>query len=262
METTEALAQALARWRAAAGPSKEDYTVGPQDMLSVSLFVASRADVGSSLQVPVTEQGDVTLPLVGQVHVEGLTATEIGRTLSALYADGYYRDPDVTVAVTGYASKRVLVTGAVAQPQTIVLKQNSITLLEALLEAGGPAEKSGNLVRLTPAEAGLSGRGETPGQPRRRGRSRSSSRTSSRTCRPPRRPGLPGDVVYVPTAPTRTYYVLGYVRARVPTSSRRTAPPSACSRPCLRPRAGRHRPGRHVRLVRQTPRARRSTRST
>jgi polysaccharide export outer membrane protein len=223
-QTTEALVQALARWRAAAGPTKEEYTVGPQDVLAVAVVVPNRSDIASSMQVPVTDQGDLTLPLVGQVHVAGMTATEIGKKLSALYGDGYYRDPDVAVAVTTFASKTILVTGAVAAPQTVTLKQNSITLLEALLDAGGPSKEAGDLVRLTPSEAvrgdaGAAREGAAAGDAKENAPRQAEVKLSDLARDVPAAQNVrvyPGDVVYVPTAPVRIFYVLGFVRVPGP----------------------------------------------
>ncbi len=152
LRTPEMLAEALARWQQAAGEPREEYLVGPGDVLSVSLFVPTQSAVGSSLEVSVSENGDVSFPLIGTVDVAGLTTGEIGEMLAGLYGDGYYRDPVVTAVVTGYASKRILVTGAVANPRIVVLKTNRIPLLEALLQAGGLTENAGDTVRLTRIE--------------------------------------------------------------------------------------------------------------
>ena len=149
----EQLAEALARWHRQAGAVKERYQLGTGDVLRVSVYAAARPEAGATVEVPVSDDGDVALPFLGRVAVAGLTAREIEDGLTELYEGRYYRDPVTTVIVVRHASKRVLVSGEVGSPGPVPLQANRITLLEVLLEAGGLTQNAGGVARLTRAAA-------------------------------------------------------------------------------------------------------------
>lgn len=113
-----------------------DYTVGPEDLLEVRLFGQNNLD----RQVRVSGEGEITLPLVGEVKVAGLSPKSIEGRLQELYGANYLRNPQVSVAVREYRHQRVSVTGAVEKPGTyeIIGPRN---LLEILAAAGGILEK-------------------------------------------------------------------------------------------------------------------------
>ena len=71
------LAEALARWRQMEGPVEETYAVGPGDVLRVSLFVQGQVGGNVVMEVPVTETGRISCPLVGEVQVAGLDTARI-----------------------------------------------------------------------------------------------------------------------------------------------------------------------------------------
>ncbi len=170
----EALA-ALASEREAAAPDG-GYRIGPDDLLDVripdvmdaggsappshpatapggaALPTVAEAPVGQGLRV--TASGDVTIPLIGAVHVEGLTPAEaqdeIGRRLRTA---GILRAPQVCVLVVEYRSRVVAVLGSVERPGLYPLTRPRATLSDLIWAAGGPSEKAGRVVRLVPAAA-------------------------------------------------------------------------------------------------------------
>ena len=79
--------------------------------------------------------GTFTFPLIGRVKAGSLTLRAFERELKDRLADGYFRSPQVTVAVEQYRSQRVFVMGEVRQPGPVVLT-GGITLIEALARAG------------------------------------------------------------------------------------------------------------------------------
>lgn len=208
-ERAERLTEALARWREARGKQRQAYAVGPSDVLRVSIFVPAQPEGNSSFELPVGEDGDIKLPLLGDVDVSGFTTKQIEEKLTTLYGDGYYRGPVVTVIVSEYGSKQILVAGGgVVEPGIVTLHSNRIRLLEAILQAGGLTQTAGDIARLTKAPA--------PGE---------SSRTSLETVEIDLEELIagghmeqnvwvyPGDVVFVASGRTRFFYVLGFVRA-------------------------------------------------
>jgi polysaccharide export outer membrane protein len=152
------LAESLQAWQAERGELVDAYSVGPGDHLRVAVFLPSKETPGTSVEAVVREDGMVALPLVGSVRVAGLELAEIEDKLERMYAQGYYRDPKVSAAVSQYNHKTVLVTGSVHQPGRITLKRNEVTLMEALALAGGLSETAGRKVQLT--RAGKGGRSE------------------------------------------------------------------------------------------------------
>ena len=109
-----------------------DYRIGRQDLLEIRVF-----DVEELNQtVRVSDDGSITMPLLGRQMVDGLTKTELERKIAALLEERYVRDPQVTIFVKEYESKRVAVSGAVKKPGTYEMLGRK-TLLEMLSMAGG-----------------------------------------------------------------------------------------------------------------------------
>ncbi len=110
------------------------------DVLSIS-FPAAR-DLNTSQKV--RRDGRITLPLVGEVVVEGLTPKELETALLALY-DKQLVTKEVSVSIT--SSYTFYVNGAVLRAGKQV-SDRSLTALEAIMEAGGPSP-SANLKKVT-----------------------------------------------------------------------------------------------------------------
>ena len=126
-----------------------DYEVGPEDLLEISHLGLNELN----LEVRVTGQGEISLPLVGAVPVSGLTPQKIEARLVKLYREGEYLiNPQITVLVKEYRHQRVMVTGAVAQPGSYEVI-GPRTLLEMLGKAGGLSEKAGDMVHIIRAQS-------------------------------------------------------------------------------------------------------------
>ena len=116
-----------------------DYRIGPSDLLAISVLQAP--ELKSSVRV--SEQGQVSLPLLGMVPVAGLTAQELETQLESRLREKYIRDPDVTVEVTDVQSRAVSVVGSVRRPGTVQVPGHT-TLLELISLAGGLADDAGD----------------------------------------------------------------------------------------------------------------------
>lgn len=95
-----------------ASVSASDYRVQPPDVISISSPNAPEVDGESQT---IRQDGKVTLRLIGEVKVAGMTPVEIGRKLESLLGK-YYVDPAVSVNVKGRGSKRFYVFGEVGGP--------------------------------------------------------------------------------------------------------------------------------------------------
>lgn len=109
----------------------DDYIVGPQDVLSITVW--DQTDLSGKFSVDV--DGTFTFPLIGRVHAGGLSLRDLEATLKKRLGDGYFKDPQLTVGIEQYRSQRIFVVGEVRAPGTYALT-GDMTLLEALSKAG------------------------------------------------------------------------------------------------------------------------------
>lgn len=117
-----------------------EYRIGPQDVVEINVFEAS--ELNRSLRV--SESGEISVPLVGGVRAEGLTARQLEKKLDEELSV-YIKDPHVGVVVSGIESHPVSVIGEVNQPGVIQVRGVK-TLLEVLSLAQGLAEQAGDQV--------------------------------------------------------------------------------------------------------------------
>jgi polysaccharide export outer membrane protein len=97
----------------------------------------------------------VTVPLVGEVHAEGMRPSELEDVIRARYAEVLV-EPEVSVIVTEFANQRVFVFGEVLDPGAIDLKGSS-TVLDAVAEAGGitPAGRTDSIILIRQQPDGM-----------------------------------------------------------------------------------------------------------
>jgi len=109
-----------------------EYKIGPKDLLEISVFGVNELNT----TVRVSEDGKITLPLLKEVVVEGLTKSELEKKLTTLLEEKYVQNPQITIFIKEYQSKRVSVMGAVGKPGDYELLGRQ-TLLQILSQAGG-----------------------------------------------------------------------------------------------------------------------------
>ncbi len=121
-----------------AGPVPPDYHLGPGDQLVLILT----GDVELTYPLPVTREGFVLIPQVGQVFVSHLTLDQLRDVLFTRLArvySGVRRTSATThfdVSVTNVRANQVYVTGEVNQPGAYQISSLG-TALTALYAAGG-----------------------------------------------------------------------------------------------------------------------------
>jgi len=106
------------------------YHLGPGDKLQVTVFGAE----DMSGDFIVTDAGYVAAPLVGDIKAAGLTPQQFGDALRRKLADGYMRDPKVSVQVSTY--RPFYVMGEVTKPGEYPYAQG-MTVLNAVAMGGG-----------------------------------------------------------------------------------------------------------------------------
>jgi polysaccharide export outer membrane protein len=143
-ESTEDYNRKLEKLREQFAETRErqtgDYRIGPQDLLDINIFEAPELN----RTVRVSENGEVSLPLLGGIHVVRLTARELENTLAAKLRE-FLKDPHVSVMVTAIESHPVSVIGEVNKPGVFQVR-GSKTLLEMLSMAQGLAPDAGDEV--------------------------------------------------------------------------------------------------------------------
>ncbi len=125
-----------------AGPENE-YRLGAGD--EVEIDVAGRPEL--TRKETVGPDGRITMPLPGEIRVEGLTRREAEAAIEASLRK-YYVEPSVSIVVMRYASNRVLLLGAVQHPGEVTLDEQP-TLLEALAGGGTLTAGSNNALNKT-----------------------------------------------------------------------------------------------------------------
>lgn len=82
----------------------------------------------------VDSEGNIDFPVLGKIHVEGMTREEIGRCIKdELVGQDLVKDPIVTVE---FMNLTVSVMGEVAKPGRYAIERDRITILDALSMAG------------------------------------------------------------------------------------------------------------------------------
>lgn len=114
-------------------PAKESLLIGPGDLLHVTILREPELEQHAR----VRDSGDVSLPLIGSVHVAGLDPAAASSAIAAKYRDGnFLKHPNVSVFVEEFATQPVSVLGQVEKPGTYKITTPR-TLLDLLAMAGG-----------------------------------------------------------------------------------------------------------------------------
>jgi protein involved in polysaccharide export with SLBB domain len=121
----------------ASGPSAPaGYVLSPNDYVGVEVF--GEEDLRTSGRL--NPEGNLSVPLLGSVHLEGLTLTQAASRLTDLYGRDYLVNPKVNVMLLSYAKRRFSILGQVGRPGSYEMPESSpggIDLLEAIALAGG-----------------------------------------------------------------------------------------------------------------------------
>ena len=124
---------------------REVYRLQRNDSISVTMF----QEEGMSRSALVGKSGSISFPLIGSVDIVGLTVTELEQRLTELYKKDYFVDPKISVIITGYATKSVVVSGGVTNPGGVPYPdEGTISLAQAIAASGGITEM-GDTNRIT-----------------------------------------------------------------------------------------------------------------
>ena len=123
--------------------AQTDYTIGPQDVLTIMVY--DQADLSGKF--PVDADGSLTFPLLGRVSAGGMTLRALEEDLRKRLADGYLRNPQVSVSIEQYKSQRIFVMGEVRAPGAYQLT-GEMTIIEAIARAGSTTPQAADEVMI------------------------------------------------------------------------------------------------------------------
>ena len=112
------------------------YVLSPNDQIGVEVFGEEDLRTYGRLN----SEGNLSVPLIGSVHLAGLTLGQAAARLTELLGRDYLVNPKVNVMLMGYAKRRFTMLGQVNRPGSYEMPEGSpegIDLLEAVAMAGG-----------------------------------------------------------------------------------------------------------------------------
>jgi polysaccharide export outer membrane protein len=196
--------------------AEEDvYRIGREDILDISVWESK--DLTQTVEV--SSEGTITYPILGKLLVAGLKPEEVAENIRGKLAEGYVKEPKVTVVVREYNSKKILVFGEVEKPGLYKLKKK-IPLLELLLMVGGVRSDAKRMTVIRPlnveGDATPAALKATPEE----GASQESAKTIDVSLIALLTRGdlsqniqiIPGDTIYVASGSGERFYVMGQVK--------------------------------------------------
>jgi len=112
-----------------------DYIIGPGDQFTLTLWGTTEG----IYNLKVTKEGEVTLPKVGVISVNGVRFGELERTIKR-HLSKYYSEFNLSIAIGGLKTLTIYVVGEVATPGSYSLSSLT-TVYGALFAAGGPTKQ-------------------------------------------------------------------------------------------------------------------------
>lgn len=185
----------VAAW--AQSPGASEYRLGPKDLVEIKVLEVMELNG----ERRVGDNGSISLPLLDEVPVAGLTASELEDRLEALLTSKFVNRANVSVVIKEFANKPVSIIGAVMKPGYLNVA-GRWDVLQAISAAGGLAQNAGRRVYvLRRSDSGISDRLEID-----------ADELFVRSSQTWNVPIYPGDVVNIPPKATVRIFVLGEVK--------------------------------------------------
>lgn len=112
--------------------------LSPEERLGIDDVFEVRVFAEPDLSGPyrVAADGTVDYPFVGRISVVGRRSGEIQELIAQKLSDGYLKNPQVSVMVKEWNSRKISVIGQVNKPGAVVYFPN-MTIVDAIAAAGG-----------------------------------------------------------------------------------------------------------------------------
>ncbi|NDY90912.1 polysaccharide export protein EpsE [Ideonella livida] len=143
----------LAQTSPAATTTASISRMGPGDQIRIQVY--QNADL--SQEAKIAENGMVTMPLLGQLQLGGLTTFEAESRISAmLQAAGLLRNPQISVSVVNNRANTINVLGNFGKPGKLPLDVMGMRLTDVLALVGGVDSEAGDQLVLMGTRQGQS----------------------------------------------------------------------------------------------------------
>jgi polysaccharide export outer membrane protein len=114
----------------------DDYVLQPSDLVVFELY--NEPDVAT--QQRISGSGDLRLPMLGSVHLRGMSVRGAEQHIENLYrVGGFYTHPQVTIYASPHAERMISILGQVNRPDRIALPEGTegMGLAQAIAMVGG-----------------------------------------------------------------------------------------------------------------------------
>lgn len=109
-----------------------DYILGPGDLVTINVFESEELNT----ETRISSRGDLSMPLLGRVHLDGLTAREAEKKIEDALVENYMHSAHVSLFIKERMNQQITVVGAVKQPGSFET-QSRKRILEVLAFTGG-----------------------------------------------------------------------------------------------------------------------------
>lgn len=118
-----------------------EYQIGAKDLLEISVFEVPELNI----TVRVSENGMISLPLLGEVQTAGLNRADLEKRIAGMLEKNFLKNAQVTIFIKEFQSKKVSIMGAVKTPGMLDLIGRQ-SLLQVISMAGGLSEQASDTV--------------------------------------------------------------------------------------------------------------------
>ena len=102
---------------------------------SIKAIICSRGGYGSLQTYLVDNEGNIEFPVIGKIHVQGLTKNQC-QDLIKSKIQPYLAETENPIVTVRMSSYRVTITGAVSRPTVVPVTTEKMSIIEAITSAG------------------------------------------------------------------------------------------------------------------------------
>ncbi len=106
--------------------------IGAGDKINIQVY--NEKELSGVYQV--SPEGYIIFPFIGEIKVDGLNIFSLAMKISSKLKEGYLKEPNVTVSVEEFVSKRIFVLGQVKKAGSFPIRRR-MSVIEAISLAGG-----------------------------------------------------------------------------------------------------------------------------
>lgn len=111
-----------------------EYRLHTGDTIEIKVYEEDDLNTKQKLD----DKGEVSLPLLAPIKLQGLTTTEAKEAVRKGYSQDYLKNPVISVSVTDYGRSKISVLGQVKSPGVYTYASNEdLNALQAIAMAGG-----------------------------------------------------------------------------------------------------------------------------